>query len=412
MGQGLGRNSPVVLTLGKDNYCALIERHGQWTRWRTASKCSCVNSSSMQPDIRCKICSGRGIIYSYQEDQIVFEVVKYSNNNGILEVSERLENCNLVEVYNNKGIRQNARKLGKYIYLNENIERNTYYTVICRLPNYKILDKAIAINKSNGYFYLDELVNVKGNIDGLYQSALSDIVEIGKITDSNGNEYKATEYRLNSFRIEPLIEEVENEETGEIEVKEIPIAEPIIVENVKYIPPFIFAILNQNLNESDVNAIAEYQGDAICLFPYECDVSEDDVLTVLIGSITKKEVIVRSAIETDTLGDFFVSDIVECTGIINNERYLYQEGIDYILTETNKIKWLENANAYPEEGEAFSVTYHVLPTYKVVKNIPQLRTSENQRFPKKVVVKLHSTYSENVGVNKQVVGRKGVQGSY
>ena len=69
MGQGLGRNSPVVLTLGKDNYCALIERHGQWTRWRTASKCSCVNSSSMQPDIRCKICSGRGIIYSYQEEE-------------------------------------------------------------------------------------------------------------------------------------------------------------------------------------------------------------------------------------------------------------------------------------------------------------------------------------------------------
>ena len=32
MGQGLGKNTPVVLSLGKGNYEALIALHGQWVR--------------------------------------------------------------------------------------------------------------------------------------------------------------------------------------------------------------------------------------------------------------------------------------------------------------------------------------------------------------------------------------------
>lgn len=64
---GLQRGSPVQLTLSKDNYVALIERHGQWIRWRTAQKCSCVQPGSMQPDIHCKICGGRGYTYTYQK---------------------------------------------------------------------------------------------------------------------------------------------------------------------------------------------------------------------------------------------------------------------------------------------------------------------------------------------------------
>ena len=60
MSVGLGRNSPIVLSLGKDNYEALIDRHGQWLRWRIAEKCSCVKGMTMQPDIHCPFCAGRG----------------------------------------------------------------------------------------------------------------------------------------------------------------------------------------------------------------------------------------------------------------------------------------------------------------------------------------------------------------
>lgn len=68
MGQGLGKNTPVKLSLGKANYEALLSRHGQWIRWKTATKCSCIQYGSMQPDIKCPICKGRGITYSYQKN--------------------------------------------------------------------------------------------------------------------------------------------------------------------------------------------------------------------------------------------------------------------------------------------------------------------------------------------------------
>jgi hypothetical protein len=88
-------------------------------------------------------------------------------------------------------------------------------------------------------------------------------------------------------------------------------------------------------------------------------------------------------------------DIVSCTGL----RREYRKGADYILAGTNRIKWL--CGDAPEPGEAYSIAYHICPTYKVVKSIPQVRTSENQRLPKKAVVKLYATHGEKRGVNRQ-----------
>lgn len=407
MGQGLGRNSPVQLTLGKDNYCALIERHGQWIRWRTAAKCSCVKMPSMQPDIHCPICGGEGVIYSFQKDQIVFESVLQMNDSGILEVGEDKRDCELERVYDFDGNSyENAEKLGNYIYLNAEKIKNkgTYFTSVMKKKTVQSIEKAVCTKGDDGFYKVSGLKSGKPNIDGVYYTASGDIISIGKLTDSDGNEYKAEEFRLDTFFAK------RTEETEESE-NELP--ETLTAENVEYVPPFIFALLNQNLSKADMQAMVDVQGDAVVTYPYECDVANDDVLTVLAGTYTNKEVNARTAFETDTLGVYFVYDIVSCTGIVNGEVFEYKQGRDFILVGTNKIKWLEEtAVAYPEVGEGYSITYHVLPTYKVVKQIPQIRTSENQRFPKKAVVKLFTTYSENTGVNRQEIGRSGIAGSF
>lgn len=407
MGQGLGRNSPVQLTLGKDNYCALIERHGQWIRWRTAAKCSCVKMPSMQPDIHCPICGGEGVIYSFQKDQIVFESVMQMNKSGILEVGEDKRDCELLRVYDFDGnTYENAEKLGNYVYLNAETIKNkgTYFTSVMKKKTVQSVEKAVCTKGDDGFYKVPGLKSGKPNIDGVYYTASGDIISIGKITDLDGNEYKAEEFRLDTF----LAKKTENTEDIESELPEV-----LTVENVEYVPPFIFALLNQNLSKADMQAMVDVQGDAVVTYPYECDVANDDVLTVLAGTYTNKEVNARTAFETDTLGVYFVYDIVSCTGIVNDEVFEYKQGRDFILVGTNKIKWLEDsAVAYPEVGEGYSITYHVLPTYKVVKQIPQIRTSENQRFPKKAVVKLFTTYSENTGVNRQEIGRSGIAGSF
>lgn len=407
MGQGLGRNSPVQLTLGKDNYCALIERHGQWIRWRTAVKCSCVKMPSMQPDIHCSVCGGEGVIYSFQKDQIVFESVLQMNDSGILEVGEDKRDCELVRVYDFDGnTYENAEKLGNYIYLNAETIKNkgTYFTSVMKKKTVQSVEKAVCTKGDDGFYKVSGLKSGKPNIDGVYYTASGDIISIGKITDSIGNEYKAEEFRLDTF----LAKRKENTEESENELPEV-----LTAENVEYVPPFIFALLNQNLSKADMQAMVDVQGDAVVTYPYECDVANDDVLTVLAGTYTNKEVNARTAFETDTLGVYFVYDIVSCTGIVNGEVFEYKQGRDFILVGTNKIKWLEEtAVAYPEVGDGYSIMYHVLPTYKVVKQIPQIRTSENQRFPKKAVVKLFTTYSENTGVNRQEIGRNGIAGSF
>lgn len=409
---GLGKNTPIQFSLGKDNYEALIDRHGQWLRWRISEKCSCVKPTTMQPDIHCPHCAGRGYTYTYLKNMISYSVVMLFNKDGILELENTLQikQAELIEIYDSKGNKYpTAKKNCNFIYLNTpNIpEKGTYFTVVLRKKTTQILASATAEKNNMGYYTVPGLLNSRTNIEGLYQTAPSDIINITKITDAAGIEYKATEYRLNQFRIEPTIDPDTEEE--------IPITEPVTVENVEYIPPFIFVLLSQNLSKGDAKAVEESSGDAVCSFPYECDVSDGDILTVLAGSYTQKDVICRSQLKTDTIGADFVYDIVSVKGIIDGEEVEYEQGTDYILVGTNKIKWLDESELQPETGDAYSITYHIMPTYRVVKQIPQIRTSENQRLPKKVVVKLFSAYAEKAAVNVQknnAITKKGIDSSF
>lgn len=407
MGNALGENSPVILSLGRSNYESLISRHGQFMRWRVAKKCSCVSLPSMQPDIHCKFCSGRGYVYTFQKNKtVVSTVMLYDTASQIIELDEKYEKASFIKVYDQNGKEfPNAYKCGHFVNLNtsDNLVKGVYYTVVMDESIISSLDSANADKLENGFYRVPGITETNPKIDGIYYEAASDIVAIGKITDAAGIVYTPKEFRLDTFRIE---------ETTDGEGEVIPITEPVTVENISYVKPFTFALLSQNLSESDVNAVTDVSGDGVLSFPYNCDVSNDDVLTVFTGCYTQKEVITRSDFETDTIGAFFVYDVVQCSGIQNGELYDYVEGKDFIIVGDNKIKWLETDNSiYPEAGEGYSITYHVLPTYRVVKQIPQLRTAENQRFPKKAVVKLFTSYSEKGGVNIQIPGRSGISGS-
>ena len=392
MGQGLGENSPVVLSLGRGNYEALIKRHGQWVRWRTSSMCPCVEKSTQQPDPHCEKCGGCGYIYGYQNSQIL-QVTATVDMNGILDVGAGYLSDSLVKVYDNNGRKfTEAEKFGQYISLNaKNLTKGTYYNVVLRRDIAKILESAVLEDCGGNYYKIPGIESERLNIEGIYYTAPSDVVSIESVVDENGEEFNVEQYRLNLAYIPPKI--VEDEETGE-ESKVYPTGK-LTAKNVKYIEPFIFAVLNQNLNKADIAQMEKASGDAVVSFPYSCDVSENDVLTVLAGTITQKSMIVRTKLENDEIPAFFVESIVQIVGKDKE----FENGTDYVLVGTNSIKWISDNK--PKSGEGYSVTYKVYPTYTVVMNIPQLRSSENQRFPKKAVVKLMSSYSAKRGVNQQ-----------
>ena len=139
----------------------------------------------------------------------------------------------------------------------------------------------------------------------------------------------------------------------------------------------------------------ELGGDAVLTFPYAYDVSNDDVITVLSGTYTQKTVLTHNNSDYDVIPAYFVDEVIKCVGK-NRE---YTAGVDFILCGTNYIKWI--ASDAPAEQEYYSISYRVFPTYKVIKAIPQIRTSENQRMPKKAVIKLYDAYAEKRGVNRQ-----------
>ncbi|GHT84379.1 hypothetical protein FACS1894137_07340 [Spirochaetia bacterium] len=398
MGVGLGENSPVVLTLGKSNYEAMINRHGQWIRWRISAKCPCTDRNTMQADPQCPHCGGLGFTYSFQPQLTVTDTILISDYSGILEVQEKYTDCVLDMVYDFSGKKYIAEKNGPFISLDPSDlpEKGNYLYVVMTEAVGKIVDAAGCENAGAGYFRVDGLQSRREGIDGLYHTAPGDIIKIEKVTDADGKVYTPDELRLDQFHINPLTEERTDPETDETSTVTLPIVGPLTVEGVKYVPPFLFALLSQNLSKEDNAAMVEAGGSAVCTFPYNCDVSEEDILTALSGTYTEKGVVDRHGeAEYDTIGAYFVTDIVSCIG---KERE-YKAGIDFLLVGTNYLKWLcEDA---PIEGEAYSLTYMICPTYKVVKNIPQIRTSENQRLPKKAIVQLFQTYGEHRRANQQ-----------
>jgi len=377
---GLGKNSPIVLAPGRSNYEALIERHGQWMRWRTAVKCPCADKNTNQSDPHCPRCGGAGFIYGHQNNITVTETVCVPDNSGIVEVSAEYADCALDFICDYDGNRyENAVKTGQYIGLNAvpaPAKGSYLYTVMSRSVA-RLLSEAACVPAGDGYYRVEGLQFRKTGIDGLFHTAPADIISIGRIEDDEGSGYETDEYRLDMFRLEQEAER------------------PLKAKDIEYIPPFVFALLSQELSEGDAQAVTEANGDAVLTFPYACDVSNDDIITVLSGTYTQKEVVKRIKDTDDTIGAYFIQDVYSCLG---KERE-YRQGVDFLLTGTNRIKWI-CADA-PAEGSAYSVSYHVFPTYKVMRAIPQIRTSENQRLPKKVIVKLYSTYGEKRRINRQ-----------
>jgi hypothetical protein len=393
MGYGLGKTSPVVLSFGKDNYEALIERHGQFIRWRISSKCPCTDKHTMQPDPQCPHCGGLGFTYSHQNKMIITHEAMTDGTN-VIEIQEEYADCSLNFVYGFGGTKYAAKKHGQFVILETPPQKGTYLTLVMEQDTVKKLPEADCENAGGGYFRVIGLQFRRTGIEGVYHTAPGDIEKIEKIIDAAGREYEAVELRTDLFRIEPRVEIKPGGDGNETE-EVPPIAEPIKVIGVYYIPPFIFALLSQNLSKEDASAMIECHGDALLTFPYNCDVSEDDILTALSGTYTQKEVVKRVEGSDDTIGAYFVTDIVSCMG----KRREYKAGIDFILAGTNYIRWMcEDA---PLPGDAYSLTYRICPTYKVVKNIPQIRTSENQRLPKKAVVQLFDTYGEQRRANQQ-----------
>jgi hypothetical protein len=377
VGWGLGKRTPIVLSLGKGNYEAMLDRHGQNVRWMVAKRCTCV-LETRQPDPRCPKCGGSGERYDFQKEYV--DSIRIRAVHGIAELPIENINCEIIRANDSSGAELITKQMGQYVELESPcraLKNGEIVEIVYKQPITFEIEETALERIGNGFYRAPGVLSDMSTLESVSYRAAGDIVNINAVFDSAGKEIDIIEYRNNTVRLK-------DSEAGQ----------PLTAFGVKYIKPFKFFVLSQDLDEEDEEMVRCHQGDAISTFPYKYNVAEGDVITVLSGTITKKIAIKRqSQGRDDIMPDFFVSGV----NYLATSKREYAEGKDFVIIGANKIHWI-CADA-PAEGGNRSISYQYLPTYRVLKAIPQLRTSEDQRIPRKVVLKLLPAFQESRNVN-------------
>jgi hypothetical protein len=373
MGYGLGKDSPIVLSLGKSNFEALVLRHGQYVRWRIAKKCPCVTTNN-RPDIHCPKCGGIGDIYDYQREYD--DIFRAAVRDNIISIPEEYSDVEILEIYNAYGRQYQFCRCGEFLKItNAVIQNNELVDVLIRVPVVKHTENVALEKIGNGYYRVPGILTPPSKLDGIFYRAAGDVIGAENLKDEAENPVNVLGFRRNMILTDST-------------------AETVTATSIDYVMPVKFIVLSQNLSKEDQALVNTYNGDAVCTYPYMYNLSENDVLTVLSGSMTHKMVMEKKGDNSnDTIPEFFVAKVDS----IETKTATYIEGTDFVLSGTNKINWIGNQ---PGIGEAMSITYRYHPTYRVAKNIPMLRTSEDQRIPRKVVLRLYAAYGEAKRVNQ------------
>jgi hypothetical protein len=378
-GFGLGKNSPIVLSQSRGNLESLIQRHGQYVRWRSVKKCTCVTPEN-DPSIHCEKCGGSGEIYDYQK--FYNDTLRLSVRDNILELPAENAACEVLKIYDAYGNEFQSVKLGGFVEITggpRQLNRNEIVELLICDTAVKHLENAVLERIGNGYYRVPGVETPPSKLEGVYYRAEGDVIAADRVENSAGEAVEITGCRQNMIQVDPAI----------------PQEETLTAYGIGYILPFKFVVLSQNLNKDDLLQLQLTKGEAVCTYPYMFNVSFGDVITILSGTMPGKTLLSHISDDTDdVIFEYFVAGIDK----LETQAGEYREGVDFILVGTNRIHWISENR--PEIGAFMSVSYQYRPTYRVAKNIPQLRTSEDQRLPRKVILQSFAAFQESRRLNQ------------
>lgn len=372
-GYGLQRNSPIRLSLNRDNYEGLIERHGQWVRWLRATKCTCVSDNG-RPDINCAKCGGDGWLYGFQ-DKAKETCSVYCHGDNIIELP--YSDATVTTVHDYMGLEYSiVAQYGKFAKIagprtpyNDEQMQATFVR-----PLIKILTDVPLAYQGAGCFEAKGLRVIGEKGIAQEQSTPVDIVSVESIE----NVTKSESYDPESYRRNFVFADAQPD-----------FSDILVAKNVRYIEPFLFAIVGQQYSESDWKFLELVGGDASMTFPEWAGVGEGDIVTILANSQVGKIIIDKNSSGIDTIPVFYVDSIE----YIQKGDAKYYQGEHFDAWGVNKVKW-RNVAGIPKTGDSLFVLFRYFPTYRVVREFPNVRSSENQGLPRRVALKLLSTYGE------------------
>lgn len=363
MAQGLGKNAAVKLQLTRQNYEALILRHGQWVRWRVGEKCTCLlNSGRVDPS--CNKCGGDGWLYSFQRKRDVIA-------EPLVRVTPTIHRFDLVPGIPSKirrvydGNTEYQATLEQDYIITQAVGKEVSLFADAEVSNVQAAESYAEYEGNNRLFVFSAYKKTElGNIYG-------DITEVNSVENvSNGETYTVSKFYRNYIEIEDPVIPIQSDD--------------VILASYDYLAPFRMVILSQTKNRSDQVFMEREGGDAILIFPNEYDISNGDIITSLIAWTKRKEVITHRTGATDRIPEYFINSVQS----ISTTDTDYVSGIDFILEPPNTIRWL---TAPPADGTKMSVSFYYHPTYRVLREFPNVRSSEDKLLPRRVALKLLNT---------------------
>lgn len=360
MPAGLGENSPIKLSLTRENFNALIGRHSQPIRWLKAEKCPCVGENR-RVDENCPLCNGNS--YTYEEPT---EFVRVENVTAPIDGVINLPN--VIWIRDLTGLNYSFTD-GECVTYAPDVKKGQTYTVKY-IDDVELSGTAVATYVCEGLYSIDIPTQVAfGEVQG---SLLT-------VSASVGGEAVGVEtiYR-NMFQLT------------------VPVAATVQVDvEYTYLDPFAFVLIHNNFDRSSQKYLDDCGGDGLAIFPQRFEVHSGDILVALNASETKKHIF-RSTGLQDNMPSFYLYEIQAAHSIRDDERHEYEPGTDFIVFKGSSIKWIGSNR--PEPNEQVSITYTYKTVYTVAGDIPDPRTSENNRFPRKVAIKLYTDFNRRMGI--------------
>jgi hypothetical protein len=367
---------PVKISQTKSRFERLIARHGQWVRWRVAQPCPCVTRETNQPDIHCEKCGGTGEIYTYQKTRIGTLRARVRDN--ILELPDA--EYEALRVYDSaSGAEFAFSQIEQYVEITGGerpTEQNEMLECLYREPLVRRIADAALVKIGGGFYRVPGVETAPRKLEGVYYRAPGDVLAVGSVKTATGGAVQILGYRQDMVQVASDLD-------------------ALTAHDVEYLLPYTFAVLSQERYNAEPKYPVLPKGDAICVFPAAYHVGKGDVITVLSGTETGKlGMMKRNGADDDTIPEFFVTHVASVT----TKTAEYYEGVDFVLTGTNRIHWLSTRR--PTKDEYLAIMYEYHPTYRVAQSAPNLRTSEDQRMPRRVTLELFSNYQKSRKVER------------
>jgi hypothetical protein len=365
-----GFGNIVTPHLYKESFDDLILRHGQYVRWMQMEKCACVANTG-KPDLKCTVCGGDGMRYH-------FDTVAREYDREVPLFSESIVRM------------PTGHRATKVTRLRDSVGAD--YTPGTVTGTYlKFTGPRHPAQYEKMFVTYERGLKESGILSGSYQGAGVAFIEGTGYPVAGGsvhgdivavrtlvNHRTAVSYTISSFFNNRIIFTFGGGQE--------PNADDILVADIDFIRPVMFAILSQTKSRQEQKFLVDIGGDATCTFPNSYRVADMDYITLCVGTRFAKRLLTKQPGDYDNVPEYYVADVPKVTSFPHDDANTYVEGTDYILSSRNQIRWISGHR--PTGGEQVYVFFEYFPTYSVLKDMPSVRSQENQQFPRRVALKM------------------------